>query len=175
MVVWTASIALGAAAQLGKDRFLPWAMQVLQVISARVYVYNDQILIRYTCQYAISSIGKIIRYVPLHKVASNLSDIIPQWLNLLPINLNVDNEENDIVIYNLCSIIRLYINECFGQEYEHVDKIHQIIEYYITIKPQQKQLLSQTLTFIKDIIRSNWLNMSELKWYQLSHTLNIQS
>ncbi|EGG20631.1 hypothetical protein DFA_00492 [Cavenderia fasciculata] len=156
MVVWTASIALGAAAQLGKDRFLPWATQVLQVFSTSVSVYSDQHFNRYACQTAISGIGKIIRYVPLNMVASNLSDIIPKWLNLLPIK---DAEESVNVIDNLCSIIRFYPNECLGKEYQHADKLHKIINYYMIsqLQPQQKELLTSTFSLINEaIIISNF-------------------
>ncbi|EGG19066.1 hypothetical protein DFA_02310 [Cavenderia fasciculata] len=100
---------------------------------------------------AISSIGKIIRY------ANNTIDIIPRWLNHLPIPYMYRRET---VIEDLCAIVNLYTNQCLGKDYQHVAQLYKIIDHYKqrTVKKSHIhfELLDQTWTFIKDTLESNW-------------------
>ncbi|EGG20639.1 hypothetical protein DFA_00500 [Cavenderia fasciculata] len=151
-----ATYALEDIAQLTLDRFSPFAMDALLAIDNMISIPSSSSL--EFQEHAISVIGTIIRHVPL--TTSNLNDIIPKWFNHLD---HIDDKyEIEIIVDDLCAIIHHYPNECLGNEYQHVDKLHQIIEYYIT-KQQQQELLTDTLTFIKESIKSNWNNVPEEK------------
>ncbi|EGG20609.1 hypothetical protein DFA_00470 [Cavenderia fasciculata] len=82
----------------------------------------------------------------------NINVIIPNWVSHLPV---YDTDECGITISNFCAIIRLYPNQCFGKEYQHVEKIHDNIIACIK-QPQEQQLLNQTWLFIKDSFEENW-------------------
>ncbi|EGG20608.1 hypothetical protein DFA_00469 [Cavenderia fasciculata] len=147
LVKQNASYALGAAAQVAKDRFSPWAMESLHAIDRIVsapdaYSSNENII---ATGNAISSIGKIIRYVPQ---INNIHEIIPKWLNCLPVSEKA--EETISIVGNLCAIVHLYTNECLGQEYQHVEKIHQIINHYLETCKQEKELLTRTWLLIQE-------------------------
>ncbi|EGG20628.1 hypothetical protein DFA_00489 [Cavenderia fasciculata] len=128
-----ASVALGVAAQFGKDRFSPWVMQVLhafnELVSAPIYCAESTS----AKHSAISSIGKIIRYVP--QIASHASIIIPKWLELLP--SQTSSMDINIIADNLCAIIRLYTKDCFGQQHQHVNRLFKIVRYYENFKENE--------------------------------------
>ncbi|EGG20617.1 hypothetical protein DFA_00478 [Cavenderia fasciculata] len=156
-------MALGAAAQASKDRFSPYFMEVLQVfdtiISATSFSADDR-------DHEVSNIGKFIRYVPHPKCAlanQLLTNIIPKWLDNHFVD---DNNEKIVIIDNLCVIIRLYTNLILGEQYQHVDKVLQIITRYLDtskkqLQEEQRQLLLQTWLFIKDISEENWDKIPE--------------
>ncbi|EGG20630.1 hypothetical protein DFA_00491 [Cavenderia fasciculata] len=151
-----ASITLGTAAQIGKDRFSPWVVQVLQGLDT---------MISSTSYYdSIPSIGKILRYVPLPPEA-NVNVILPKWLYKLPI---YQTKEVMPTNQNFCAIVRLYPNQCLGNEYQHVEQLYRIIDYG---PKEEKELLLQTWSFIKESIQPNWHNISSedtrenLKYY----------
>ncbi|EGG21994.1 hypothetical protein DFA_01881 [Cavenderia fasciculata] len=151
-----ASFALGLAAQTSKDRFSTWVMPVLQALNVMISLPTAHSSTRnkIATENAISSIGRIIRYVT--QVGNNqVGVIISKWLSKLPID---DEEEILPVIDNLCAIVHLYTDECLGPQYQHVVKIHEIIQHYIKTTHQQ-DLLLQTWSFIKESIKSNWDNI----------------
>ncbi|EGG20616.1 hypothetical protein DFA_00477 [Cavenderia fasciculata] len=156
----TASLALGEAAQLAKDRFSPWVIDTLHFLHAIVsspnaYTTPDN---KENMEQIVAILGRVIRYVP-HTPASNLVIIIPQWLGHPPIE---DKDQRPITISNLCAIVRIYPNECIGkdQQYKHVERLHQLIVGYMnmdTCQPEEKQQLYQTWDYIKeDILKENW-------------------
>ncbi|EGG20606.1 hypothetical protein DFA_00467 [Cavenderia fasciculata] len=162
----SASYALGVAAQITKDRFSPWVMQVLQAFDIITYAPNAYVEDKKdVTETVIVSVGRIIRNVP--QVASHVCTIIPKWLNHLPLTHKdsflatfqplSEEKEISLVIDNLCTIIRLYPNQCFGKEYQHVAKIHQIIQNYLArCQRFEKIILIRAWLFIKDSIQSNW-------------------
>ncbi|EGG20634.1 hypothetical protein DFA_00495 [Cavenderia fasciculata] len=150
-----ALMAVDEAAQHAKDRFSPLAMDVLQGLNAIVLTDDKSIT-----GYATNVMATIIRYVQ-PQPSGLISIIIPKWLDHI---LSIYNfSVYDIAISNLCAIVRLYPNECLGQEYQHVDKLHQIIPHYIkkSTQQQQEELLTDTWLFIKDTIKSNWHNIPQ--------------
>ncbi|EGG20627.1 hypothetical protein DFA_00488 [Cavenderia fasciculata] len=184
-----AAITLGAAAQLGKDRFAPWLNDVLHALNVMISGPDEySIDFNDAREFAISSIGKIIRYVP--QIASHASIIIPEWLGHLPID---DVQESNIIYENLCAIIRLYPNECFGNAYQHVMKLYNVINFYkeveddqedddenqelrsirkfFRIQPKVIESLIEISSFIKETIESNWDNIPPKTKKELSKYL----
>ncbi|EGG20614.1 hypothetical protein DFA_00475 [Cavenderia fasciculata] len=153
-----ASYALGMAAQIAKDRFAPFVMQVLQGFNVMLSLPASRSPSNEgATENAISSIGRIVRYVP--QVASHVNVVIPKWLSTLPIQ---DVEEIPPLIDNLYAIVHLYTDESLGQQFQHVAKIHQIIQHYMkTCQRPEKELLTRTWLFIKDSIQSNWDTIPE--------------
>ncbi|EGG20618.1 hypothetical protein DFA_00479 [Cavenderia fasciculata] len=112
-----ASIALGAAAQAAKERFSPWVTQTFHVLDTMISSPPAFSLENIAAtDYALSSICKIIRYVPQ---INNANVIIPKWLD----HLLASSKRGRIILNDtLCTIIRLYPKECLGQQYQHVAK-----------------------------------------------------
>ncbi|EGG20621.1 hypothetical protein DFA_00482 [Cavenderia fasciculata] len=139
------SDALGSAAKIGKDRFSPWINEALLALDT--LISETETDYQHFRDFAISNIGKIIRYVP----QVNVNVMIPKWLSLLPIE---DKKENINVIHNLCAIVHLYPKQClYVEEHKDVPQIFYIFDYYRqTYQPpqQEKELLSQTWSFVKE-------------------------
>ncbi|EGG20637.1 hypothetical protein DFA_00498 [Cavenderia fasciculata] len=115
---------------------------------------------------AISIVFQIIRYVP-QLGSNNINEIIPKWLNYL----SIKTKPNNNLISNLCDIIHLYPNQCFGKEYQHVERVLEIIQFFQKTD-SQRQVLTDTLTFIKDSLQSNWDTIPESKRDGLSKHFN---
>ncbi|EGG20624.1 hypothetical protein DFA_00485 [Cavenderia fasciculata] len=153
-----AAVVLGVAAKLAKDRFSPYLTPVLQAIDTMLSEPISTVVDNKTSkEYAIRSIGEIIRYVP--QVSSMLNVIIPKWLNKLPL-VTADKVP---IIETFCSIIRLYPDQFLGgEQYQHVVKLHGFILKYrkTTCQKDEIELLSQTWLFIQESFKSNWDNIT---------------
>ncbi|EGG20611.1 hypothetical protein DFA_00472 [Cavenderia fasciculata] len=158
-----ASIALGAAAQISKDRFSPWVIDTLDGFDNIIYAPDMYPGNKDSMQHIIASMGKIIRYVP-YTSANNLVTFIPEWLNHPIISKIEDQSAIVIVIDTLCTIIPLYPKDCLGEQYQQVVRIHQIIQHYLKIsqQPEEIQRLEQTWLFIKDTFDENWNSIPEV-------------
>ncbi|EGG19072.1 hypothetical protein DFA_02316 [Cavenderia fasciculata] len=143
----TAATALGAAAQTAKDRFSPWATEAIQGLENMILTSTSKDSIR--AKEAISSIGKIIRYVPqVVVIVANTIDIIPRWLNHLPLTVRYREYTRDSsVIEDLCAIVHLYTNKCLGKDYQHVTQLYKIINHY------KKQQMSKRVIYMNYSIK----------------------
>ncbi|EGG18020.1 hypothetical protein DFA_06686 [Cavenderia fasciculata] len=117
VIRYTASFALATAAQFSKDRFVPWVTDVLQAFDPIMSVPKTPFCIHGLEELPISSIGRIIRYVPL--ATSQLLAVIPKWIN----NLLVTEFRGMGFVDNFCAIIRLYTNECLESFEKNWDSI----------------------------------------------------
>ncbi|EGG16342.1 hypothetical protein DFA_09372 [Cavenderia fasciculata] len=153
----------------GEVKYAPLSSDGLRVISRLSNDYLEEATFRPVI------IGRIIRYVP--QVAdNNASDIIQNWFNHLPIH--TDEDETVFVIDNLDAIVRLYTNRTLGNDYQHVAKVHNIINQFINtcpqVRPQEKEQLYQTWLFIKDSFKENWDNIPKDTSVELLNLIIIQ-
>ncbi|EGG20640.1 hypothetical protein DFA_00501 [Cavenderia fasciculata] len=153
----TACVALDGAAQSAQGRFIPWAMDTLLAIDTMISTPSPS-MNNDLKEQAIAVIGSIIlnvRALPTH----NINLIIPNWLGYFPLDENEEGGEKTSVS-NLCEVIRLYPDECFGKKYQRASRLLQIIEHHYlkTTRDQQsyQELLSKTLTFIQESVQLNW-------------------
>ncbi|EGG14406.1 hypothetical protein DFA_12178 [Cavenderia fasciculata] len=169
-IALNAAVGLGEAAVSSKDQFAPYVFNVLIQLKDLISCNENRKKKNKVpaTESAISAIGKLIRHVP--QLAPHVGQIIPAWLERLPIKYH---EENVQCIENLYHIIQLYPNECLGgrdgNQMTNVSRINHIVSKYTTDPEFQKK--------VKQMYINYKFNYDELVTYNRGKQLcnNIQS